>query len=140
MKRALIIYNSQTGTTRNLGIDIRNLCQANGIESKIVDTKEFTTDLLENADYLFLGSWTHGLMICLQHPDKLWVSFTKSLPEIKGKKIVLFTTYKLATGSMFRKMRKLIKCGATDVVLELKSRNGNLNESNTVLLNKVFTN
>jgi len=51
---------------------------------------------------------------------------------------VLFTTYKLATGSMFSKMRKHLKCGANDIVLELKSRNGNLSKENKHLISKVF--
>jgi len=138
MKQALVIYHSQTGNTRGLGIDIHNLCKANGLESKVIAIDEFTPAALENIDYLFLGCWTHGLMIFLQHPEKVWVDFATRLPELKQKKIVLFTTYKLATGSMFSKMRKHLKCGANDIVLELKSRNGNLSKENKHLISKVF--
>lgn len=140
MKRALVIYHSQTGNTRGLGIDIHNLCKANDIESKVIATDEFTPEALENVDYLFLGCWTHGLMIFLQHPEKVWVEFAQKLPQIKDKKIVLFTTYKLATGSMFRKMRKHLKCTPSDIVLELKSRNGDLSEKNKQLINEIILN
>lgn len=134
MKRALVIYHSQTGTTRNLAIDINNYCKANGLESKYIATDEFSASALENIDYLFLGCWTHGLMILLQHPEKAWVNFAKNLPELTGKKLVLFTTYKLSTGSMFRKMSKHLKCKPGQIVLELKSRNGDLSEKNKQLI------
>ncbi len=134
MKRALVIYHSQTGTTRSLAIDISNYCKANGLESKYIATDEFAVSALENIDYLFLGCWTHGLMIFLQHPEKAWVDFAEKLPELKSKKIVLFTTYKLATGSMFRKMSKHLKCEPGQIVLELKSRSGDLSEKNKQLV------
>jgi len=140
MKRALVIYHSQTGNTRGLGIDIHNWCKANGIESKVIATDEFTSASLENIDYLFLGCWTHGLMILLQHPEKAWAEFAAKLPELKQKKIILFTTYKLATGSMFKKMRKHLKCNPANIVLELKSRNGDLSEKNKKLINSLIFN
>ncbi len=140
MKKALIIYNSRTGITKKFGNEIKVFCSQNGLETKILSIDEFNRDALTGIDYLFLGCWTHGLMILLQHPDKHWVKFAKSLPELRGKKIVLFTTYKLATGSMFNKMRKHIKCEPDDIILELKSRNGSLVETNTSLLKNILNN
>jgi flavodoxin len=140
MKSALIIYNSKTGITEKFGKEIESFCSQNGLETKIVSINEFKEDSHIDDEYLFLGTWTHGLMILLQHPDKNWVTFTRSLPDLKGKKMVLFTTYKLATGSMFSKMRKLIRCEPHDIVLELKSRNGKLSDSNALLLKNIFNN
>jgi flavodoxin len=134
MKKALIIYNSKTGITKKFGQEIENFCNQNGLKTEFVSIDEFRKEALTGIDYLFLGCWTSGLMILLQHPDQLWVKFADSLPEIKGMKIVLFTTYKLATGSMFKKMKAHIKCEPTDIVLELKSRNGKLLDANAVLL------
>ena len=136
MKQALVIYHSQTGNTRGLGIDIHNLCKTIGLNSKIIATDEYTPAALENVDYLFLGCWTHGLMFFLQHPEQIWVDFAQKLPELKNTKIILFTTYKVATGSMFRKMRKHLKCNPSDIVLEVKSRNGDLSEKNKLLIIK----
>jgi hypothetical protein len=67
-------------------------------------------------------------MLFLQHPDKIWIEFAKQLPELNGKKIGLFTTYKLATGSMFLKMKKHIKCNQDNIIVEMKSRRGHLTE------------
>jgi len=80
------------------------------------------------ADLVLLGAWCHGLFIFLQHPDKPWVEFARKLPDLSGKKVALFTTYKLATGSMFKKMRKQLKLGENQPVEIFKSKNGSLSE------------
>ncbi|KPL11682.1 MAG: hypothetical protein AMS26_19735 [Bacteroides sp. SM23_62] len=80
------------------------------------------------ADLILLGAWCHGLFILLQHPDKPWVAFAKRLPDLSGKKVALFTTYKLATGSMFKKMRKHLKLGENQSLEIFKSKNGSLSE------------
>jgi len=139
MKKALIVYNSKTGITKKFGQEIESFCNQNGLKTEIASIDEFKKEALVGVDYLFLGSWTHGLMILLQHPDQLWVKFADSLPELKGIKIVLFTTYKLATGSMFKKMKAHIKSDPTNIVLELKSRNGKLLDANEVLLKEIIS-
>jgi flavodoxin len=139
MKKALIVYNSKTGITKKFGHEIEGFCNQNGLKTEIVSIEEFKKETLAGIDYLFLGCWTSGLMILLQHPDQVWVKYADSLPELKGMKIVLFTTYKLATGSMFKKMKAHLKCDPKDIVLELKSRNEKLLEQNAELLKNCIT-
>jgi flavodoxin len=140
MKKALIVYHSISGNTEKFAKEIGKFCSQNDIEIKIASISDFTNDDLIDVDYVFLGCWTHGLMILFQHPDKYWVEFAQSLPELNGKKIVLFTTYKIATGSMFNKMKKWLKCNSSDIILKLKSRSAKLDEGNINLLNKIFLN
>ena len=128
MSKALIIHHSKTGTTEKLGTEIAELCKQKGIEAKVVSIDEFIRQDLVKVDYLFLGCWTQGLFLFNQHPDKKWVEFANQLPVINNKQVVLFTTYKIATGSMFRKMKERLKCDSKFIGLELKSRNGKLNE------------
>jgi len=66
------------------------------------------------------------------------VDFANQLPDIKNKKIVLFTKFKIATGSMFRKMKEYLKYDSKFIKLELKSRNEKLNESGLELLGTVI--
>ena len=134
MNKALIIHHSKTGTTRKLGTEIAEFCKQKEIEVKVVSIDEFKRQDLDKADYLFLGCWTHGYFLFNQHPDKKWVEFANQLPVINNKQVVLFTTYKIATGSMFRKMKERLKCDSKFIKLELKSRNGKLNESGLDLL------
>jgi flavodoxin len=134
MSKALIIHHSKTGTTRKFGAEIADFCKQKGLETNVVSIDEFNKKDLSGVEYLFLGCWTHGYMIFNQHPDKKWMEFANLLPVINNKKIVLFTTYKIATGSMFRKMKMPLKCDSKFIKLELKSRNGKLNESGLRLL------
>lgn len=129
MSKALIIYHSKTGTTRKLGQDIARICAELSIETKIIPIEAFNIDDLATVDYLFLGCWTHGLFIFNQHPDNEWVDFAKKIPAIEHKKLVLFTTYKLATGSLFRSMKKQLKYDSSSLELQLKSRNSRLNDA-----------
>jgi hypothetical protein len=85
---------------------------------------------LRDVDYLLLGCWTGGLMIARQRPDQPWVDFARAIPALTGPRIGLFTTYKLATGSMFAQMRRHLAGRVPAPELELKSRNGRLSEGN----------
>jgi flavodoxin len=134
MKKALVIYHSKTGITRAFGKEISDFLSRNNIESTFISINDYRDSDMQDVDFLLLGCWTSGLMIFLQHPEKAWVDFSKRLPDLNGKKIGLFATYKIATGSMFRAMRKHLRCKPGNVSLELKSRDGHLTESHIAKL------
>jgi hypothetical protein len=69
-------------------------------------------------------------MIIAQHPDQPWIDFARDLPAIASARVGLFTTYKLATGSMFGRMRRHLAGKVPAIDLELKSRSGHLSEQN----------
>ena len=140
MKKALIVYHSKNGTTEKFGNEIGSLCTKAGLGINTISLDEFTQEALNGVDFIFLGCWTHGLMVLFQHPDEQWVKFAQTLPELNGRKIVLFTTYKIATGSMFKKMRKHIKCSTDDILMELKSRDGRFSEGYGELLTAIHMN
>ena len=130
MKRAVIVYRSRTGTTRRLAEEIGAFLATRDIAPQVVSVGECDVDALRDVDYLLLGCWTGGLMIVAQHPDRPWVDFTRAMPVITGPRIGLFTTYKLATGSMFAQMRRHLAGRAPVPGFELKSRTGRLSEAN----------
>ena len=131
MKKAIIIYHSKTGITKKMGEEIYSFLKENNIHAEIYSIQEFKPDMLDDSDLVLLGCWTSGLMLFLQHPEKVWVNFASGLPDLNGKKVGLFTTYKLATGSMFGKMKKHIK---GNILAELKSKNGKLTDINKSVL------
>lgn len=130
MKKALIVYHSKTGTTKLFGEEIRDFFNKNQIESKAVSTNEFDHLDLVTSDFVLFGCWTKGLLICRQHPDKEWIDFIKNIPDLSGKKLGLFATYKIATGSMFNNMKKCLNGSSDNVLISLKSRNGHLSANN----------
>jgi flavodoxin len=139
MKTAVIVYNSKTGTTKKYAEEIASYLESKGISIKIFSIQAFQENLLNNADYVFLGCWTSGLMFILQHPEKEWADFASKLPSMPDVKVALFTTYKILTGSMFRKMYKQLKGKFTTPSLELKSRNGSLSEEDKQALDSLIS-
>ena len=128
MKKAAIIVNSKTGTTKQYAEEINTYLKSKGLDTQVTSIQTYNEDLLNNVDYVFFGCWTNGLMVFLQHPDKEWVNFAAKLPSKPDIKVALFTTYKILTGSMFRNMYKHLKGKYATPSLELKSRNGSLSE------------
>lgn len=132
--KALVTYLSKTGTTRKYASELDALLRKNQVESIMQNIHDANPEDAGEADIVLLGAWCHGLFILLQHPDKPWVEFARKLPDLSGKKVALFTTYKLATGSMFKKMRKKLKLADNQQVEIFKSKNGSLSEEDKVRL------
>ncbi len=142
MRNAVVVYRSHSGVTRRYGEEIGAWLAARGIGTKVLSVGEADPATLGDADYVFLGCWTSGLFVILQHPDLPWLAFVRDIPDLPDKpaapagkpaagrpkrpKIALFTTYKLATGSQFPKMRAALAGKTAPPELELKSRNGHL--------------
>ena len=139
MKKAAIIVNSKTGTTRQYANEISEYLKSKGLDSQVASIQEYSEDMLNDADYVFFGCWTNGLMVILQHPEKIWVEFAANLPSKPDTKIALFTTYKILTGSMFRNMHKQLKGKFAAPSLELKSRNGSLSEKDKQALENLIS-
>ena len=134
MKKAAIIVNSKTGTTRQYADEISEYLKSRGLDSQVATIQDYSEDMLNDADYVFFGCWTSGLMVILQHPEKIWVEFAANLPSKPDAKVALFTTYKILAGSMFRNMYKHLKGKFANPSLELKSRNGSLSEKDNQAL------
>ena len=139
MKKAAIVYRSRTGTTRRLAEEIGAFLATRNVEPIVVSIADCDVRALGDVDYLFLGCWTSGLMVVLQRPDQSWIEFVHSLPPIAGPRVGLFTTYKLATGSMFAQMRTHLASRIPAIGLELKSRSGRLSEADKQALERFVT-
>jgi flavodoxin len=128
MKKAAIIYNSSTGTTQQYAEEIGAYLKQKGLEVQLSSIQEYRSDsqILDGADFVLLGCWTKGLMIIFQHPEKVWKAFAGSLPRVPDVRLGLFTTYQLATGSMFKNMYRHLQEKFAAPALELKSRTGGL--------------
>ncbi len=138
MQKAVIYHLSKKGTTKYFAEEIGEYLMSKNIQSHVYSVHDYKAQQLAGADIVFLGAWTHGLFIMLQHPDKPWVEFAKQLPDLKGKKIALFTTYKLATGSLFRKMEKILGDKIDSVGCILKSKSENMNNEHKNIIRELI--
>ena len=125
-KTAAVVYRSHTGNTRRFGEEIAAHLTSRGLECRVESVGDADLDALASADYVLLGCWTSGLFVILQHPDQPFVDFARAMPAIASTPVALFTTYQLATGSMFAKMRERLGSKVGPIRVELKSRDGHL--------------
>jgi flavodoxin len=129
MPTAAIVYRSATGTTRRLAEEIGAHLESRGVTTTVQSVGDCDPASLADADLVLLGCWTSGLLIVAQHPDEPWMAFVRDLPALGRARVGLFTTYKLATGSMFARMRAALGVKAGSADLELRSRNGRLSDA-----------
>jgi hypothetical protein len=144
---ALIVHRSHTGVTRRYGEAIAEHLRSRGVDAKAVSVADADMVALGAVDYLFLGCWTSGMFVIMQHPDGPWLSFVRDMPKIgrtaddgtARPKVGLFTTYQLRTGSQFGRMRAALRGKTPDPVLELKSRNGTLSDADRRALDELIS-
>ena len=135
MKKAIILYRSRTGKTKRLGENIQALLNNHNVVAEIRSIDDANEISILEYDFIFLGCWTNGLMWILQGPDGAWVKFAKKLPELESKKTILFTTFLIRTGSMFKNMGKRLNfIGENNSTLNIESRNGKLDQKNEASL------
>ena len=125
-----IIYNSHSGTTKAYAEEIEEFLSDNGIDCRVSSIEDYDKEYLLLSDLVLLGCWTSGLMIFAQHPDRAWKQFVEEMPALRNKTLALFTTYKIATGSMFRKMEHLLAGKSDPPKALLKSKSEQLTDRN----------
>ncbi|HEX2969595.1 MAG TPA: flavodoxin domain-containing protein [Bacteroidales bacterium] len=139
MKNAIIIYKSQTGTTKKFSENIGVFLESCGIKTIVKSIADADPSEIGGYDYIILGCWTNGFLLMFQHPGKEWVEFAEKLDIPDSKKIILVTTYKICTGSMFRNMCRHLRLSENkQTVCTLKSRDGQLPESQKQLLSEAI--
>ena len=114
------------GTTEQFSHEIADFFTSKGIQSKVTSIENYYETDLSSYDYVFLGCWTKGLMFFAQHPDDQWQKFVKLLALPAHVKIAMFTTYKIAVGSMFSRMIRCLPEKSRENVLTIKSKNRTL--------------
>lgn len=132
--RALVVYHSRKGTTRKFAEKIAEKLFNKKIDVITKNITETTNEDLVNCDILYMGCWTNGKYLFNQKPAQPWVNFAEQLPPAKNKKTVLFTTYTIKTGTMFRNMKKYITSKGYKVIGSMKSRSGKLDYYSDVIL------
>ncbi len=140
MKRAIIIYQSKTGTTKKYAQEISAYMQEKQIATFCLPVDKFREGMLQGADYLLLGCWTKGLMVVFQKPDNDWRHFAQKTAVPQSAKVALFATYKIRTGSMFKNMAKCVNHNGSVPVPNLKSKDGKLSGKDKVTLDEFILN
>lgn len=117
-----IVYDSRTGTTAKAAEAIGKALRERGHQCRVQSVAEADPAQVAQADLICVGSWTQGLFVILQHPTKESLRFIGRLGDLKGKKAVVFCTYKLATGKLLSKLADGLRNKGAQVVGQFKFR------------------
>jgi len=112
--RAVIIYNSLTGTTRKAAHRISSELRALRIEATPVPIAEVDEATVADVDLVIVGTWTDGLIVVGQKPagrKKL-----RGLPSLAGKKAVVYCTYAVDPGQTLEKLVAEVEAKGAEVI------------------------
>jgi hypothetical protein len=100
--KALVIWESLTGTTRKAAERIAAGLRAAGVDTSVSPVTRVDLAALSAADVVVIGSWTDGLVFVGQKPgrqSRLW-----SLPYLTGKRAFVYCTYAVDAGHAVDKL------------------------------------
>ena len=98
--KACVLYFSQTGNTRKFAEAISDSLKI----PAVFDMTTTEPSVVDDFDVIILGTPVHAF-----NPSKEALAFVERLPEGKGKKTILFCTYRLWKGRTFSKLKKKLK-------------------------------
>ncbi|MEM9890087.1 MAG: hypothetical protein AAF962_04430 [Actinomycetota bacterium] len=104
--KAIVIYESLTGNTRDAGHLIASGLSRSGVEAVACPITEIHHQSLSEADLVVVGSWTDGLFLFGQKPGR--IGRLANLPVIDGKKAAVYCTYAIRVGKTLPIMSRVI--------------------------------
>jgi flavodoxin len=112
--KALVIWESLTGTTRKAAEQIATGLRAGGIETSVSPVAAIDLAALSAADVVVVGSWTDGLVFVGQKPgrqSRLW-----SLPFLTGKRAFVYCTYAVDAGHAVDKLADIVRDRGAEII------------------------
>lgn len=137
--KAIVTYYSHKGKTAAYAREIAMYLWSRGVSVSLCSISDCTPEKLAGCDLLLLGCWTCGWFFFNQRPHPKWVEFARSLPRPTGARLLLFTTYKIRTGSLYRRMSQALGVDASAAVPRLGSRTGRLSVADKAVLDDFIT-
>lgn len=105
--KVAVIYESRTGNTRRAAELIGAAVAELGHEVGVWSTGEVNLDFLADADLVFVGTWTDGIIVAGHRPgDKRRL---EAMPGIWGKPTAGFVTYAVHCGKVLDKLARVVR-------------------------------
>lgn len=139
--KATVVYYSHKGKTAGYAREIAMYLWSKGWNVSLSSLSDFKPERIRDTDLLITGCWTCGWFVVGQHPHRTWVDLSRPLAGmVPAEQTLFFTTYKIHTGSMFRKMKKVMQIPRESHSPELKSKTGRLTEKDKEILDQFIKN
>lgn len=136
-RKAAVLYYSHKGKTAAYAREIAMYLWSRGLNVSLSSISDASPEKLAGCDYLLSGCWTCGWFVAGQHPHRKWKAFARQIQGLAmPDRTLMFTTYRIRTGSMYRRMKHALGIAAQQPVPFLKSRNGLLSPADKRLLDR----
>lgn len=112
--RAVIIYNSLTGTTRKAAYRIASELKALRVEATPIPIDEVDEAAVASADLVVVGTWTDGIVVLGQKPAGR--KRLRGLPSLAGKRAVVYCTYAVDPGQTLSKLVAEVEAKGAEVI------------------------
>jgi hypothetical protein len=135
MKKAIIVIQENNKSTKRFGEEIADFLLKRGLAAELIPINNFEPKKLEGVDYLLLSGWKNDHLFSTRQPDSEWVTFVKKLPTLNGIKTAMFTTYKLFSNSLLKRMKKYLSEKTENLEFAFLSRDGSLSIPEKMAIN-----
>ncbi|MEM7341191.1 MAG: hypothetical protein AAF467_21225 [Actinomycetota bacterium] len=112
--RAIVIYESLTGNTRDAGHLIAAELTEAGVPTSASPITEVNLQALSEADLVIVGSWTDGFFFFGQRPGR--VGRLANMPVIDGKRAAVYCTFAHDPGKTLDRLAGVVSRRGGDVV------------------------
>lgn len=138
--RAIVLYYSHKGKTAAYAREIAIYLWSRGVSVRLSAVSDAVPEDLERCDFLISGCWTCGWFVIGQHPHARWKDFARQIQgRVAAPRTLLFTTYRICTGSIFTRMKRALGIAARQQVPFLKSRSGRLTPEDKAALDRFIS-
>lgn len=138
--RAIVLYYSHKGKTAAYAREIAMYLWSRGVSVRLSAVSDAVPEDLERCDFLISGCWTCGWFVIGQHPHARWKDFARQIQDrVEASRTLLFTTYRIRTGSVLPRMKRALGIAARQQVPFLKSRSGRLTPEDKAALDRFIS-
>ena len=103
--KVAVIYESRTGNTARVARMIGAAAEELGAEVGVWSTSRVNLDFLSDADLVFVGTWTDGVIIAGHRPGDS--RRLKVMPGLWGRPTAGFVTYAIHAGNVLDKLERV---------------------------------
>jgi flavodoxin len=137
--KAAILVESLTGNTWKAGERIGSLLEQQGWTiTGLNRVREPDHAALQEADYVLVGTWVHGLFVVGQAP---WgIGAINHLPAMRGKKAAVFCTFALNPGKTLDKLTTAVMERSADVIGGLALNRAKLDQHSEIFVERLLAN
>lgn len=116
--KALVAYESMGGRTRQAAERIADALRGGGAEVSLARLGDTGAAVIEEADFVFVGSWVRGFVLFGVGPAHRARRWIESLPPLDGKRFAVFCTYAFNPRDTLATMRRMLEANGARVTGE----------------------